>query len=150
MSVGSQVTGIGRRVQGHPVGGWRWRGWGGVGGEMFKANTAQTGIILEERAPTKKVPTSLHLIFICIKSLIYIHATSTLGFSITHSLLISIYSSFPLLSFTLYFSASLLLSICLSCHSIRRSAEGGLMASLSGVLASVLLQLLGGHIGSIS
>lgn len=85
VSVGSQVTGFGRRVQGHPVGGWRgvevgWRG------EMFRTNSVQTGIILAERTPTQKVPTSLHWIFICIKSLIYIHAVSALGFSITHSL----------------------------------------------------------------
>lgn len=57
--------------------GWRWGG--GV-------NSVQTGIILAERTPTQKVPTSLHWIFICIKSLIYIHAVSALGFSITHSL----------------------------------------------------------------
>lgn len=85
VSAGSQVTGFGRRVQGHPVGGWRgvevgWRG------EMFRTNSVQTGIILAERTPTQKVPTSLHWIFICIKSLIYIHAVSALGFSITHSL----------------------------------------------------------------
>lgn len=90
-----------------------------------------------------------HLIFIFIKSIqkpIYIHAIFTRV--LFHSLSLSLYlylsiPLFPFLSLFLSFCLSLLSSICLSCHSIRRDAEGGLMASLSGVFAAVLLQLLG-------
>lgn len=117
-----------------------------------------TGCILVEKL---KVPTSLHLIFIFIKSIqkpIYIQAIFTLGFSFTCSLFlfISIFSplSFPLarsLSFCLSFFFFVYLSFLRSAFHVNPLggvAEGGLMASLFGVLAAVLLQLLGGYTGS--
>lgn len=106
-----------------------------------------TGCIWWEKL---KVPTSLHLICIFIKSIqkpIYIQAIFTTGFSFTHALFsLYLYLSLPFLpclpltpSFS--FSLSLFSSICLSCHSISR-------VSLLGVLAAVSLQLLAGHTGS--
>lgn len=115
-----------------------------------------TGCILVEKL---KVPTSLHLIFIFIKSIqkpIYIQAIFTLGFSFTCSpfLFISIFSSpsFPLaLSLSVFLSIFVYLSFLRSAFHVNPLggvAEGGLMASLFGVLAAVLLQLLGGYTGS--
>lgn len=83
-----------------------------------------------------KVPTSLHLIFIFIKSIqkpIYIHAIFTPGFSSTCFLLISIFSPpshflsllLPFFSFSFFFVCLSLSSIGLSCHSIRRGCRGG-------------------------
>lgn len=103
----------------------------------------------------KKLSTSLHLIFIFIKSLqkpIYIHAIFTLRFSFTCSLFflyLYLYLSFPSShpppppAFLLVY-LSFLRSV-FHVTPLAGVAKGGLMASLSGVFAAVFLQLLSGY-----
>ena len=78
-----------------------------------------------------------------IQKPIYIHSIFTLGFSLTRSLYLDLFL-FPFLSLSSFFSVYFsFLGSVFHLTPLAGVAKGGLMASLSCVLAAVLLQLLG-------